>query len=90
MIAEQYGVSVPFLRSEATSNGFSTTADVIEEVINNYKHIGKTLDLFACIYPTASLLTGKRLAEALNLINEVDAVLSVVKFGFPPQRAFFD
>lgn len=87
-IAKQYGASVPFLRSEATSNDFATTADVLEEVINSYKGIGKTFDSFACIYPTAPFVTGVRLAEAVNLLKDVDAVLSVVKFSFPPQRAF--
>jgi len=87
-IAERYGASVPFLRSPLTSNDFATTADVLEEVLNSYKGIGKTFDTFACIYPTAPFVTGARLAEAAELLNEADAVLSVVKFSFPPQRAF--
>lgn len=87
-IALQYGASVPFLRSEATSNDFATTADVLEEVINSYHNIGKSFDTFACIYPTAPFVTAQRLKEAAELLNEADAVLSVVKFGFPPQRAF--
>ena len=87
-IALQYGASVPFLRSEATSNDFATTADVLEEVINSYHNIGKSFDTFACIYPTAPFVTAQRLKEAAALLNEADAVLSVVKFGFPPQRAF--
>ena len=87
-ISEQYGASVPFLRSEATSNDFATTADVLEEVIINYKGIGKSFDSFACIYPTAPFVTGERLAEASALLNTADAVLSVVKYSFPPQRAF--
>ncbi|MCR5607824.1 MAG: pseudaminic acid cytidylyltransferase [Lachnospiraceae bacterium] len=88
IIAEQYGASVPFLRSENTSNDFATTADVIEEVINNYKKLGKSFDFFACIYPTAPFVTGVKLAGATMLLNEADAVISVVKFSFPPQRAF--
>ena len=87
-IAVQYGASVPFLRSEATSNDFATTADVLEEVIDSYKRIGKVFESFACIYPTAPFVTGARLAEAAELLNDADAVISVVKFSFPPQRAF--
>lgn len=87
-IAEKYGAKVPFLRSEATSNDYATTADVIEEVIYCYKGIGKVFDSFACIYPTAPFVTGTRLAEAVALLSEANAVLSVVKFSFPPQRAF--
>lgn len=88
-IAERYGASVPFLRSEATSNDFATTADVIEEVINSYKQLGKTYETFACIYPTAPFITGTKLSEAAKLLDDdADAVISVVKFSFPPQRAF--
>jgi pseudaminic acid cytidylyltransferase len=32
-IAEQFGAVIPFYRSEATSNDFASTSDVIEEVI---------------------------------------------------------
>ncbi len=87
-IAERLGASVPFLRSEATSNDYATTADVLDEVISSYKGIGKSFDSFACIYPTAPFVTGARLAEAVELLRDADAVLSVVKFSFPPQRAF--
>ena len=86
-IAEQYGASVPFLRSEVTSNDFATTADVISEVLEKYRGLGKNFDSFACIYPTAPFVTSRRLAEAMNILEGADAVLPVVKFSFPPQRA---
>ncbi len=87
-IAEKYGASVPFLRSAETSNDFATTTDVLEEVINKYKSIGKIFDTLACIYPTAPFVTSEKLVEALELLDSADSVLSVVKYSFPPQRAF--
>ena len=36
-IAIQYGAKVPFLRSNETSDDFSTTRDVLDEVIATYK-----------------------------------------------------
>lgn len=87
-VAEKYGASVPFLRSEATSNDFATTADVLVEVIEKYREQGKKYDSFACIYPTAPFVTGTRLAEAVSLLEDAEAVISVVRFSFPPQRAF--
>jgi len=89
-IASYYGAKVPFLRSEATSNDFATTADVIEEVLANYAIAGRKFDYFACIYPTAPFITSKKLIEAMSSIesSSADAVVSVVKFGYPPQRAF--
>lgn len=87
-IAERFGASVPFMRSEAASNDFATTADVIEEVLSEYEKIGKHFDVFTCLYPTAPFITGKHLAEASEMLTDADAVLSVVKYSFPPQRAF--
>ena len=87
-VAEKYGAKVPFMRSEATSNDFATTADVLEEVLKQYQSKGKKYDSFACIYPTAPFVTAERLAEAGNLLFDADAVISVVRFSFPPQRAF--
>ena len=87
-VAEKYGAKVPFMRSEATSNDFATTADVLEEVLKQYQSQGRYFDSFACIYPTAPFVTSVRLAEAMNLLINADAVISVVRFSFPPQRAF--
>ena len=88
-VARSYGAKVPFLRSEKTSNDFATTADVLEEVLNTYKTEGKDFDSFACIYPTAPFITGERLAEAAGILDDNNnAVISVVRYSFPPQRAF--
>jgi N-acylneuraminate cytidylyltransferase len=40
-VAKEYGAKVPFFRSEKNSNDFSTTSAVIEEVIFEYKKLGK-------------------------------------------------
>ncbi len=85
--AGRYGAAVPFFRSAAASNDFATTADVIAEVLGMYRDLGKTFDCFACLYPTAPFLTGNILSDAMKLIGEADAVIPVVKFSFPPQRA---
>lgn len=87
-IARQYGAVVPFMRSGATSNDYATTADVIQEVLNAYEAREISFDAFACIYPTAPFVTAGKLVEASKLLEGTDAVLPVVKYGFPPQRAF--
>ena len=88
-IAKQYGASVPFLRSEKTSNDFATTSDVLEEVINQYKMNGKNYDIVCCIYPTAPFITAEKIKNAMDLFIDKDAscVTPVVRFSFPPQRA---
>lgn len=89
-IARQYGAAVPFFRSESTSNDFATTTDVVEEVLDMYRDRGKVFDFFACIYPTAPFVTSQKLTEAVKLLSgtHADAVVPVVKYSFPPQRAF--
>lgn len=89
-IAKRAGASVPFMRSEKTSGDFATTADVLQEVFEEYEKIGKNFD-FACVmYPTAPFITAKKLQDAVQILKEKDAdsVLSMVQFSFPPQRAF--
>jgi len=88
-IAEQYGAKVPFMRSEATSNDFATTKDVLNEVIEMYESCGKHFDLMCCLYPTAPFITSTKIREAVRQLSctNADSLMSVVKFSFPPQRA---
>lgn len=87
-IARKYGATVPFMRSAESSNDFAPTAKVIEEVVNQYRGIGKNFDKICCIYPTAPFVTAERLKEAMEKLTETNAfsVIPVVRFSFPPQR----
>ena len=87
-IAKQNGATVPFLRSEKTSNDYATTADVLREVLDQYAEEGQFFDWFACLYPTAPFVRTDRLRNAAELLKESDSVISVVRYSFPPQRAF--
>ncbi len=88
-IAKQYGASVPFMRSEKTSNDFATTEDVLVEVLSEYKKIGKEFSEVCCIYPTAPFVTSEKLVNAQDILEKnsgADSVMPVVQFSFPPQR----
>lgn len=87
-VAREYGAEVPFLRSKENSNDYASTAEVIVEVLSRYGEAGKYFEAFACIYPTAPFVTGKKLGEAIELLDGADSVITVVKYSFPPQRAF--
>lgn len=89
-VARKYGAKVPFMRSDETSDDFATTADVLAEVINEYEKRGRAFDDLCCIYPTAPFVTAQKLKEAYLLMDKenADAIVSVVKYDFPPQRAF--
>ncbi len=89
-IALGYGASVPFMRSEKTSNDMAMTHEVVIEVLEEYERIGKTFEYVCCIYPTAPFITAEKLREGKSILEKetVDAVVPVVAFSFPPQRAF--
>lgn len=88
-IAIQYGATVPFMRSEITSNDFATTFDVIKEVINSYSEKGIEFKNACCIYPCAPFVIEQKLEKAYNLLikEHFDAVFPVMQFGYPIQRA---
>ena len=56
-IAKKSGASVPFMRSDANSNDYASTDDVLAEVISKYEDMGKHFDYMACLYPTAPFIT---------------------------------
>lgn len=87
-VAKMNGASVPFLRSEATSNDYATTVDVLLEVVDMYKQIGKEFDIVCCLYSTAPFVTSERLKEACGMLSEqVDGCFTVVEYSYPIQRS---
>ncbi len=88
-IAVELGASVPFLRSTENADDFSTTYDVINEVISRYKEIGQTFKYTCCLYPTAPFVTAHKLKKAFEQLHaeNIEAVLSVVEYSYPIQRS---
>lgn len=87
-VAKECGAKIPFMRSEATSNDFANTEDVLREVIDEYGKRGITFESMCCIYPTAPFISAERLKEAVEKFEASDAetLLPVVRFSYPPQR----
>lgn len=90
-IAKSYGATVPFMRSKENANDFASTTDVLLEVIDSYKKIGKEFSYLCCIYPTAPFVTSEKLMEAMNILQkeDVQTVMPVVEFSFPPMRGMY-
>lgn len=88
-ISRGLGAEVPFMRSEKTANDFATTADVLCEVLDNYKKLGKRFDNLCCIYPCVPFLKSDDLKTAARKFAEskADSLLPIVRFSFPIQRA---
>lgn len=88
-VARCYGASVPFMRSDAASDDYATTADVLREVLAGYEALGMAFDMMCCIYPTAPFIRPQELVEAWSIIEGgAPSVIPVTSFDFPPQRAF--
>lgn len=88
-VARKYGVAVPFMRSERTSNDFATTYDVLDEVLAEYKKLGKNFNTVCCIYPCVPFLKAASLKDAYGLMTGkgADAVMPVCRYPAPVEWA---
>ena len=88
-VARQYGATVPFLRRVETAGDFATTADVLDEVLDQYEQRGRIFDYACCLYPTAPFVTPDLLGLAFSTLTDrnFDTVYPVQRFSFPIQRA---
>lgn len=86
-IAKKAGASVPFYRGAEASSDFATTADVLLEVLDCYKELGKHFEEVCCIYPTAPFVTAQKLRVGYELLKQGDSVMPVVKYSYPIQRS---
>ncbi|MGM5630006.1 pseudaminic acid cytidylyltransferase [Apibacter raozihei] len=88
-VAQKYGAKVPFMRSEENSNDYSTTMDVLQEVLDNYELIGKKFDHACCIYPTAPLIKKGDLIKGYETLQKgiFDSVFPIVAFSYPVWRS---
>lgn len=88
-IATKYGATVPFMRTNATSNDFATLSDVIEEVKLFYLNKLISFKNICCLLATAPFVSPNLLKSHYEYMidNNYDSVRPIVKFGYPIQRA---
>lgn len=89
-IAREWGAEVPFLRSGRTATDFAGSEEVMAEVIRNYAETGRHFTEVCAIYATAALATADHIRlgrEVLRADDALTAVLPVIRFSFPIQRA---
>ena len=88
-ISKNYGAEVPFFRSKKNSDDFSTTPDVLIEVLETYKKLNEEFDFGCCIYPTAPLISKKELKKSFDILisKKYDCVFPILPFSYPIQRA---
>lgn len=89
-IANQFGANTPFMRSKENSNDTSGIADVLIEVIESYKALGREFEYILCVLATSPLIQSSNLKKAYDMLqtNKVaDSVCPIEKFSYPPQRS---
>ena len=84
-IAERYGTNVPFLRSDKNASDQAATDDVIAEVLEKYKTLGREFDAFCILQPTSPLRSAQDIKDAFKLFNQKSqtAVISVCEVEHP-------
>src|SRR5215218_2282888 len=88
-ISKKLGATVPFIRSEKNSDDYAGTAEVLIEVIEEYRKRQKHFETVCCIYPTAPFVHAEKLKRAYGLLTEhnADSVLPVTEFSYPILRS---
>jgi len=88
-VGQSCGANMLFYRSTKTADDYATIGDVVEEVILEYKNMGREFEYFCCIFATAPFVTANRLIQAFDLLKKsgADSVIPVTRFSYPIQRA---
>ena len=84
-ISKEYGASVPFKRTAKTADDFSNLADVVNEVIDEYKKRDIIFTKVCLIMATAPFIDAKNLIKANNILTteDADSVYPLVEFNYP-------
>ena len=90
-VAEELGVSVPFVRPSEISDDFASTAAVIKHAATWYRDNAGAVDYVLTVYATAIFLSPDDLEAAYQVITEQkrDVVFAGCEYAFPIQRAVF-
>lgn len=85
-IARECGASVPFLRSERMSTDKASSWGTVQEVLDNYKSMGKTFDTVMLLQPTSPLRSSEDIKNAFSIYKEKDAdsVVGVCEMDHSP------
>ena len=89
-ISRDAGASVPFLRSAKAADDYATLAEVVKEVLAEYKAIGQEFDFFCVVLPTNPFIRPEVLVKAYQALSQnlkADSAMPVVEFEYPIQRA---
>ena len=91
-VAEDYGLTVPFLRPAELATDKAPTADVILHALDYYRSLGRDYDTVLLLQPTSPLRRGEQIKEALKLYESTrpDMVVSVRPAAANPYYDIFE
>ena len=69
-IAQHYGASVPFLRSESISGDSSPDFEWVFWIINMLEEMNMRFDIFSILRPTSPFRTSESIKKAMNIFTE--------------------
>lgn len=86
--AQRAGAEYPFARPIEVADDFSTTADVLRTVLQQWKeHSGYLPAFCCCLYGTSVFVTKDQLRSARALLSTAELVFAVSEYPHPIQRA---
>lgn len=91
-LAEDKGLTVPFMRPSNLSDDYTSTWSVVAHALAWYEKHVKKVEYVMTVYPTAVLLNEEDIILAMENLcgdQETDSIMSATTFPFPIQRAIF-
>lgn len=92
-VAEQTGLSVPFLRPKELANDDSGTHEVLLHAIKYYKENFYKPDVIILLQPTSPFRTSDQIKEAINIYTkekDIDMIVSVKETKSNPYYILFE
>lgn len=88
-IALKYGATVPFFRPEFLSGDAVSIHDVLADVLEKLKNIGRTFNYLMILQPTSPLRTSDDIKNAMDLLldKKANAVISLCETEHSPLYA---
>ena len=89
-LSEKSGAKIPFIRSQKNSDDHAILPDVIEEVLSEYKKLGKYFDNICCIMPTNPFITSYILTDSFKKFKEGngESMIAVKKISTPIEKTY--
>ena len=89
-LSEKSGAKIPFMRSQKNSDDHAILPDVIEEVLSEYKKLGKDFDNICCIMPTNPFITSNILTDSFKKFKEGngESMIAVKKINTPIEKTY--